>query len=345
MPELRQDPITEKWVVVAPERAERPEDFAQRAEYVEEGTCPFCVGNEHLTPPEVMAYRSHKSLPNAPGWLLRVVPNLYPAFTLSGDLAPIKRGMYRSTHAVGSCEVLISSPGHGQTLVTLSDKEIRDVIRSYQERYLAYKDNPLIKYILIVHNHGKPAGASRKHPHSQLFAIPIVPSTVAEELAGSARYLRENGCCVYCDIIKQEKKTGERLVWEDDHFLAFAPYASRLPFEVWIVPKRHSANFEQITESEKVSAPRALKIVLGKLYRGLNDPPFNYYLHTAPCREDVTETYHWHVEILPRLTIAAGFELGAGMMINTVTPESAAEFLRSVETTEGKIRRVCETRL
>lgn len=334
MPQLRQDLVTQRWVAIATERAKRPSSFSRAAAVPvpPAAQCPFCVGHEAMTPPEVMAFRVPGTEPNTPGWEVRVVPNLYPAFG-PADLEPVIShvGPYTTMTGVGVHEVLISSPSHGDDFAQLPVSHIEKVVRAYIARYDAHRPNPAIRYILIINNHGKEAGASLEHPHSQLFGIPLVPSAVCEELDGVRRYRAESGRCVYCDIVTAEREAGERVIQENDWFLVYAPFASRTPFEASILPKWHAARFETMTVEQQKAFASTLHDLTARLYHGLNDPPFNFYIHTAPPHGDAEPDYHWHLELLPKLAIAAGFELGTGVMINVATPESAAEYLRNVD--------------
>ena len=328
MPQLRQDPITLRWVNIATERAKRPTAFTRATASVRPAAqCPFCEGHESMTPPEVMAYRADGSEPNTPGWSFRVVPNLYAAFG-PADAAPDVEtvGINRTMKGSGVHEVLIDGPDHFKDIADYGVAKAEEVIRGYVDRYEAAAANPFVEYVLISINHGREAGASLDHPHAQLFGIPLVPDGVAEEIRGVERYRAEHGECPYCAMVERERAAGERLIYENDQFAAFAPFASRVPFESWIVPKSHHPRFERMTEEESSGFAVALHTVLAKLKHGLNDPPFNLFVHTAPVHGEAD--YHWHCELLPKLSIAAGFELGTGIMINTATPESAAEHLR-----------------
>jgi UDPglucose--hexose-1-phosphate uridylyltransferase len=334
MPQLRQDIVTGHWVAIATERAKRPSSFSRaRAEpTTATAQCPFCAGRESMTPPEVMAYRSATSQPNKPGWNVRVVPNLYPAFGPStGELNLISGGLYPSMNGLGVHEVIISSPDHREDFADLSVDAIAEIIRAYVERYKANAGNPVIKYLLIINNHLKEAGASLEHPHSQVFGIPIVPDAVRDELVGIDRYRSATGACVYCDLVASEIDIGTRVIYENGRFLVFAPFASRTPFESMIIPKWHAPRFEELGRDDQVLLADALKQVTSRISLGLNDPPYNFYIHTSPVGANNQPDYHWHIELLPKLAIAAGFELGTGIMINVVTPESAAEFLRGVD--------------
>ncbi len=331
MPQLRQDIITGRWVAVATERAKRPDSFTQAAKeaVAANAVCPFCAGHERMTPPEVFAYRADGSAPDTPGWSLRVVPNLFAAFQLEAEGQERVNGLFPMRDALGACEVLISSPDHALTTPWLPAAQVEQMVRAYRDRMAHHADNPRIEYVLVLYNHGQPAGASLEHPHSQLYAIGLVPPLVQEELLGSRRFWQSHGVCVFCRLVEEERRVRERVVFENDAFLVYAPYASRLPFETWILPKRHQARFLAAETGELRGLAQALRQSLRKLHEGLHDPPYNFYLHTAPLKGDHEAFYHWHLEILPKLTTWAGFELGTGIMINVTRPEEAAAFLRA----------------
>lgn len=282
-----------------------------------------------MTPPEVMAYRPTGSQPDTPGWTVRVVPNLYPALgPVDGEPDERADGVYLAMNGVGAHEVLVTGPQHVEEVARLPVEQISLMVKSYVDRLLVHRVHPNVQYVHIIMNYGREAGASREHPHSQLFAMPLIPGLVETELWGAGRHFEEQGSCVFCDMIRRELSTGHRVVAENDRFLVFAPYASRSPFELWMMPKEHEASFETMGGSDIASFAGILSETLGKLYVGLADPPFNYWIHTAPSKRDVAAYYHWHLEIVPKLSIAAGFELGTEVMINTALPETAAEFLR-----------------
>ncbi|MCL4464621.1 MAG: galactose-1-phosphate uridylyltransferase [Chloroflexi bacterium] len=331
MPELRRDPLTGRWVVIATERARRPQDFVRQSRArAESGDCPFCEGHEAQTPAEVMAYRPADLPANGPGWQVRVVPNLYPAFEPATGALDLRRdGLYLAEQALGAHEVLLASPQHVEEVAKLPLSQFELLVRAYIDRYRAHAANPLIQYIQLIMNYGREAGASRDHPHSQLFAVPLVPSLIDLELARSREHFASRGECLLCGILRQQLAEGERVVLENERFAVFAPFASRWPFELWLVPRRHEARFERLDDEGQELLARALKETLGKVFAGLNDPPFNYWLHTAPTQQPVDEYYHWHLELAPKLAIAAGFELGTDVMINTALPEEAAGFLRT----------------
>jgi len=335
--ELRQDPVTGRWVVIATERAKRPESFSQRHEKLvrTKAICPFCYGSEDMTPPEVLAFRPESGKPNTSGWKVRVVPNKFPAFTM-GNKSEVSMlgmqenlGIYLRMQGLGVHEVIVNSPDHFKSLALLTEDEVGLVIDAYRSRLLDIKNNPGVEYVLIIVNHGKEAGASIEHSHSQLFGTPIIPPLITEELNGSRSYFHEKGRCVFCDILSEELGLNERIILESENFLVFSPYAARQPFETWIIPKRHSANFESISSIEKKDFAFVLKNTLLKIYDGLNDSPYNFYLHTSPYKVDTGKFYHWHLEIFPKLSIQAGFEMGSGTMINVAFPEESAKFLRN----------------
>lgn len=333
MPELRKNPITREWVIIATERGKRPNDFRTESKApppAHSATCPFCSGNEALTPPEVLAFREAGTAPNSPGWWVRVVPNKYPALAIEGALNKAPRGMYDSMDGVGAHEVIIETPEHNQSIANMSIKGVEDVLWACHSRYLDLKQDPRLKYVLIFRNHGAVAGASLEHPHSHLIATPMVPKTVMEELEGAERYEQYRDRCIYCDIVRQELDSGERVVTHNADFLAFEPFASQYPFESWIVPKEHISSFANVNEQQQRSFAAILKETMLRIQICLNDPPYNYMLHTAPCAQDNEDTFHWHLEIAPRLAITAGFEMGTGIYINVTPPELAAQCLREV---------------
>lgn len=328
MPELRKDPIVGRWVIISTERGRRPTDFASEPVRPVGDDCVFCEGNEDKTPPEILARRRSGGAANGRGWSYRVVPNKYPALRVEGDLEPAGEGLYDRMNGVGAHEVVIETPDHAASLATLSPAAVADVLLAFRERVLDLKKDPRFEYILVFKNHGEAAGASLEHPHSQLIATPIIPIMVAEELGGAAQYYRMKERCVWCDIVRQERRDGRRQVLEANGFLALMPFAPRFPFETWILPTRHLAAYEESGADEL----RGLAEILGEFLRRLNgllhDPPFNFMLHTAPLRDGQVESFHWHLEIMPKLTKVAGFEWGSGFFINPVPPEDAAEALR-----------------
>jgi len=335
MPELRKDPITQEWVIVATERARRPSDFTHlsiaepdKPEY--SPTCPFCPGKEQLTPPEILAFREGKE-PNTPDWWVRVVPNKFPALAIEGDLNKRGAGMYDMMNGVGAHEVIIETPKHNLDPSLLGLNQLAEVLWAYRERYLDLRKDTRFKYILIFRNNGKVAGASLEHPHSQLIATPMIPIDVVNELQGAERYYQFRDRCIWCDMVQQEMGQGTRVVNSTEHFLAFEPFASKFPFETWLLPKTHQASFTAMTRERILEFAGLLQDALARISRCLSSPPYNFALHTSPCDREDSDIFHWHLVIMPRLTIAAGFEMGTGIYINVTSPEDAALYLREVE--------------
>ncbi|MBL8175083.1 MAG: galactose-1-phosphate uridylyltransferase [Bryobacterales bacterium] len=328
MPELRKDPVTGRWVIIASDRSRRPSDFSRETVTLHGGRfCPFCPGNELKTPPEVLSYRSHGE-PNQPGWSVRVVPNKFPALRVEGTLERHGEGMYDKMDGVGAHEVIIESPEHMTTFGGLPEKQIESVFWAFRDRTLDLKRDLRLRYILFFKNHGEPAGASLEHSHSQLIALPVVPKRVLEELEGAKRYYDFKERCVYCDMVRQEAESGSRVVVETEHFLAIAPYAPRFPFETWIIPRRHSSHFETADAPLLENLAWVMRTVIRKQDRVLECPPYNFVMHTAPVHESHMPHYHWHIEVIPKLTKVAGFEWGTGFYLNPTPPEEAARYLR-----------------
>ena len=329
MSELRRDPITGRWVIIATERANRPQDFIREPVKQKGGFCPFCEGNESKTPPEIAAYRPGQSSErNVPGWTVRVVANKFPALAVEGNLERQAEGIYDRMHGTGAHEVIIETPVHNATFATLPPTQIKDALYAYRDRMVDLRNDPRLKYVMIFKNHGESAGATMEHTHSQLIALPIVPRQVVEELKGAREYFAVKERCIYCDIIHQEKKSTDRLVLENEHFLVVAPYAPRFPFETWIIPKKHDSGFENSPAHLYLSLAEAIRALCGKADNVLDYPAYNMVLHTAPVHDEPTEHYHWHIEFMPKLTKVAGFEWGTGFYINPTAPEESARFLR-----------------
>jgi UDPglucose--hexose-1-phosphate uridylyltransferase len=339
MPELRKDPVLGRWVIIATERAKRPSDFDVVRQEDRGEACVFCEGHEEETPPEVYAVREEGTVPNTPGWRVRVIPNKFPALDVHGELNREGVGMVDMANGIGVHEVIVETPRHDQDTADLPVEQIAEVARTYRQRIVDLKEDRRLKYVLIFKNQGRSAGASLQHAHSQLIATPITPKRVKEKLDGAKRYFDYKHRCIFCDYIKQETELFcDRLVMETDHFVALSPFAARFPFETWILPKRHMLDFTLVEDQELQDLGRLMKVILTKLRRALNDPPFNYVLHQAPYRRPrggywttIEEDYHWHIELMPRLTRVAGFEWGSGFYINPTPPEVAAESLRETE--------------
>ncbi len=331
MPELRKDPVMGRWVIIATERAARPTDFRLEPQAPKSEFCPFCKDNEGKTPPEIMAYREPGTAPNTPGWRVRVVPNKFPALRVEGELGKVGYGIYDMMNGVGAHEVIIETPQHLVSMTQMTENNIGDVIWAYRDRLVDLKKDRRLLYGLVFKNVGAVAGASLEHTHSQLIATPIIPRTVGGEMEGMQEFFRYRGRCLVCDMVQQETTTETRMVLDTATFVAFEPFASRFPFETWVVPRSHASHFENIQRREVDGLAHALKVVLTKLEKSLENPPYNYILHTAPFNAGELDHYHWHIEIIPRLTKVAGFEWGAGFYINPVTPEAAAAYMKEVD--------------
>ncbi len=331
MPELRKDPIIGRWVIVAADRAMRPSDFVREHVAPQGGHfCPFCPGHEDKTPPEVLAYRPGGSLPNSPGWSLRVVPNKFPALRVEGDLNRVGEGIYDKMNGVGAHEVIIETPDHMSTLGDLTEKQVEDVFWAARDRIADLRKDVRLRYVLVFKNHGEAAGSLLEHSHSQIIAMPVVPKRAREELDGAKKYFDYRERCIYCDIIRQEQEGGSRVILETEHFLAFCPYASRFAFETCIIPKRHSSHFESVEIAEVKNLGWIQRAVLRKIDKLLERPAYNFMIHSGPVQEGAMAHYHWHMEIVPKLTRVAGFEWGTGLYVNPTPPEEAAGFLRDV---------------
>ncbi len=329
MPELRKDPITGRWVIIATDRAKRPTDFVREKVQIHgSGFCPFCYGNESKTPPEILAYRSDGSGRNSPGWKLRVVPNKFPALGIEGNLNRAGEGLYDKMSGIGAHEVIIETPDHQMTMANLPVDRVELALWAFRDRILDLKKDRRFKYIMVFKNHGEAAGASLEHTHSQLIALPVVPKRVLEEVDGAREYYNFKERCVFCDIIRQEEENGIRVIAENKAFVALAPFAPRFPFELWLVPKVHQSAFEESQKHEFEQLAAMLKDMLMRLDKVLDFPAYNAIIHSSPLPEALNEYYHWHLEIMPKLTKVAGFEWGTGFYINPTPPEEAAKFLR-----------------
>jgi UDPglucose--hexose-1-phosphate uridylyltransferase len=341
MPELRHDPIQKRWVIIASERGRRPDDFPIKDGSPADGFCPFCQGNESKTPPEITAIRSNGSGPNQPGWQVRVVPNKFPALRIEGNLERKGMGVHDRMNGIGAHEVIIETPQHTLNLADAPVEQIRRVIFMCRERLVDLLRDQRFKYILIFRNYGAAAGASLAHPHTQIIATPVTPLTIAGELNSAKEHYQQKERCLFCDVIQQELESGERIVVSNEHLVAFAPFASRFPFELFLAPRNHHHSFAEISDEMVHQLAVVLKEVLMRCKRCLNDPPYNFLIHTIPNvkaqprRRDYWDTievdFHWHIEFMPRLTRIAGFEWGTGFYINPTAPEEAAKYLREVE--------------
>ncbi|MEW5945885.1 MAG: galactose-1-phosphate uridylyltransferase [bacterium] len=331
MPEIRQNIATKEWVIIATERSKRPHDFkAPERERAEKRAafvpgCPFCPGNEGMTPDETFR------IERGGAWSVRVTPNKFAALNREGERVRRIHGVERSMSGVGVHEVIVETPLHNKTIALLSGGEISDVLAAYRQRYESILADPRIELVIIFKNHGEAAGTSLEHPHSQLIALPIVPSQVRHRLQDALIFSDDYGECVYCRMLREERKDGRRVVAENEHFCAFILYAAASPFHIWVLPKRHAASFGAASDAELKNLADILGRVLRKLYFGLDDPDFNYVIRSAPNGLRNATYFHWYLSIVPRLGKAAGFELGSGMFINPSVPEESADFLRGVK--------------
>lgn len=342
MGELRKDPILGRWVIIATERSKRPDSFGEKKEGPSEdeiAKCPFCGGRETQTPPEIYSLRNPDTKPNEPGWRVRVVPNKFPALGIDVPLEKKGFGLHDFMTSFGAHEVIIENPDHRKEFHDLSLDEMSDVITVLQNRTGDLFNDSRLHYILVFKNKGKEAGASLGHPHHQIIGLPITPIRVREELKGAEFYFKLKERCIFCDLIEQEVYSKERVIFENRSFISFCPYASRFPFEMWVLPKEHTIDFYSFNSRDKIrDLAEMMKTLITKLHQVLRNPEYNYIIHAAPNRyprggywQTIEEDYHWHIELFPRLTRVAGFEWGSGFYINPVPPEMAAKYLREAE--------------
>jgi UDPglucose--hexose-1-phosphate uridylyltransferase len=283
-----------------------------------------------MTPRELLAHRRNGSSPNSPGWDLRVVPNQFPVLRVEGTLDRQGEGLFDKMNGIGAHEVIIESPRHEDTLASMDEQAVEQVLWAFRERVLDLKKDRRFRYIIIFKNHGSAAGASLEHTHSQLIALPIVPREVRDEVDGARIYYQSKERCVFCDILRQEMDGERRMIASHADFVAVAPFAPRFPFETWLLPRRHQSLFEDAARHEYASLARLLGDILRRMNRALEFPPYNLLIHSAPVVEPAGEYYHWHVEVIPKLTKVAGFEWATGFYLNPTSPEEAAQVLRDV---------------
>jgi UDPglucose--hexose-1-phosphate uridylyltransferase len=329
MSELRKDPVTGRWVIISTERRKRPTDFRlESVKVARDDSCPFCEGHEQMTPRELLALRRNGSGANSTGWDLRVVPNQFPVLRVEGSLDRQGEGLFDKMNGIGAHEVIIETPRHEETLATMGEAAVEQVLWAFRERVQDLKQDRRFRYIIVFKNHGAAAGASLDHSHSQLIALPIVPREVRDEVDGARAHFTAKERCVFCDIVRQERQDTRRLIAENADMVAVAPYAPRFPFETWLLPKRHQAVFEDAPRHEIASLARLLSDLLRRMNRALRFPPYNLLIHSAPLAEPAGDYFHWHVEIIPTLTKVAGFEWATGFYLNPTAPEEAAQVLR-----------------
>lgn len=329
MPELRKDPVLDRWVIIAPERADRPNALVRPQADPDAEPCPFCPGNEGMTPPELL--RRANGNGNGNGWSLRVVPNRYPALRTEIQMARAGHGIFDSMAGVGAHEVVIETSAHTVPLEDLAVEEVERVLAAWQERMVDLSRDFRLKALIAFKNHGGPAGATLSHAHSQLVALPFVPPALQDELRSGRRHFEEKERCVWCDVLAQELRDKDRVVLENEGAVAISPWAARSPFELWLFPREHHSSFESASGQVLRQTADALRTLLRKIDVALEHPAYNLLLHTMPLREPQNDWYHWHLELKPVISLFAGFEWASGCFINPTPPEEAASFLRQTE--------------
>ncbi|MDO8662449.1 MAG: galactose-1-phosphate uridylyltransferase [Candidatus Omnitrophota bacterium] len=332
MAELRRDPIVGRWVIVDTDHPSAPKDF-QYEQYIQKGgACPFCYGSETLTPPEIDSFREPGTAANTSGWQVRVVPNKFPALQVEGELNRRPLGLYDMSNGVGAHEVLIETPYHAKDICDLLPLEIENYLKMCCRRAQDLAKDKRFKYLMFFRNFGSAAGASLEHPHTQIVALPMVPKNALEEIHGAKNYFDYRERCIFCDIIRQETQEKERIILENKYFLSFCPFVSRFPFEIWIIPKKHSGHFCHMPAEEITALSEVLKETIGKIKKVFINLSYNYIIHSAPINGDGDgEYYHWHIEFMPKLTQVAGFEWGTGFYIDPTSPELAAQYLKAIK--------------
>jgi UDPglucose--hexose-1-phosphate uridylyltransferase len=341
MSRLRKDPIVGRWIIISTSRPKKPENYTTYDEPesgVTPAECPFCGGNEAKTPPEIAAFRPEDAAPNSKDWWLRVIPSKFPVLHVEGSLEREGAGIYDWMNGVGAHEIIIETPEHAVRLEDLPENQVEKVLWAYRDRILDLERDSRLRYVLVFKNQGWSAGSPVSHSHSQIIATPVIPKAVKEKLNGAKAYYDYKERCIFCDMIRQELSSPERVIEETRHFLVMAPFAPRYPFETWIFPKKHASSYVDITKEEIMDFSRTLRHTLKRLGVVLNNPPYNYTLYTAPNRiprrshwQTLSEDFHWHLEIMPRITRLEGFERGSGFYINPTPPEEAAKYLRDAK--------------
>ncbi len=340
MGEFRRDPISGRWVIIASENERAPKDpygpknfTVELNEKLTKTTlCPFCMGNEDKTPPEVFAVRKSQTKPNKSGWSVRVVSNKFPALKIEGELDRLGIGVYDMMNGIGAHEVIIETPHHNKQMADLKEGDLENVLHAYRQRAVDLSNDKRFRYILIFKNYGLSAGASLEHSHTQLIALPIIPKRVNAELIGALKHFEYKERCIFCDMIRQELEESERIISENKTFLAFTPFASCFPYECWILPKIHNASFAASSDNDLHDLARIVKDILKRLKSLFKDPAYNFIIHSTPTQKVGNhDEYHWHIELMPKLVRTAGFEWGSGFYINPVLPENAAKYLREVK--------------
>lgn len=333
MPDLRRDPVVGRWAIIATDRILRPSDLypAQAHPWPTSGLCPFCPGEERLTPREILAYRPSGGEANSPGWQLRVIPNKFPALQVEGTLDREGLGLFDRMNGIGAHEVIIETPDHKDALADLAPARIESVLRACRDRINDLKRDIRFRYIAFFKNHGLAAGATLEHSHSQLIALPVIPTSLLAKLEGCRDHYRKKERCIYCDVVKQEQRDAVRMVADNPGFACVTPFAARFPFEMWVLPKPHAKAFEESDDGLLEWCARILSESLRRMNRVLNRPAYNLVLQNVPLHDRRAPFFHWHIEIIPRLTQIGGFEWGTGCHVNPIAPEEAAKYLRETE--------------
>jgi len=330
MPEFRKDPVVDRWVILATDRAKRPQQDAREKSDLVMGPCPFCAGNEAMTPPAVLTYDSDGPQSKIATWSVRVVPNKYPAVTDAGGWMEQSNTIYQTAAGLGAHEVVIEAPEHVVSMAMLDENQFERILNAYRDRIMQLQTDSRWRSTLIYKNQGADAGATLEHVHSQLIALPLVPKALQEEVEGAKNYHARTGSCIYCAVVDEEIRAGSRIVAESGRFIVFCPHASRFPYETWILPKQHASRFDSGSAEDYRDLARLLRDTLVRLERSLGNLSLNYLIHSNPSDEIATDYYHWHLEILPKVSKVGGFEWGSGIYINSVAPEHAARHLRDL---------------
>lgn len=337
MPEFRRDPLTDTWVIIAEERGHRPRELEPASRVEDPEYCPFEAGNEDMTPPEILSLGGNEA---DDSWDVRVIPNKYPALAIEGDPDRRGLGMFDRMNGIGAHEVVIETPEHDGNFDQHTPEHADRILRAYQQRIQDLRKDRRLRYVMAFKNHGAEAGATMAHPHSQIVALSLTPKRVKEQLLRARDHYREKERCLLCDLIRQEREDGSRIVLDDPEYVVLCPFASRFSFETWILPKDHNHHFTNVTDAQRRRLGELMVDVIGRMNEALTDPPYNFLFNTAPNTNDlnpqpnrwatIEHDFHWHLEILPRVSQSAGFEYGTGFHINPTPPEEAARFLREV---------------
>lgn len=329
MSEVRLNPITREWVIIAKEKGKKPEDFIivkenrKPPEFLK--TCPFCPGNETVTPKETFKICDEK------GWKIRVVPNKFAMLSSEGEKFRTHTGLHKNVNGVGTHEVIIETPLHNLTTATMPLEQLKEVIQVYKDRFLEIYRDQRVEHVILFKNSGAASGTTIEHPHSQVVGIPVMPLHIRSRIENAMRFFDDTGECLMCRMIKDELNEGTRIVMDTKHFTALVPYAALSPFHTWIFPKKHSGFFGDMQSDEIWDIASNLKSIMARLYHGLNNPDFNYVVMSGNPSDVNSGFIHWYLSIVPRVAMASGFELGSGMYINSLIPEKAAEYLRNVK--------------